>query len=274
MFQRTGDRLSAPLAKSQPKLSLRPVGESSLDNASVGVAPCVSIRGEATEVEPGERNVAMDIVVRGRHMDVSESFRELVNDKLVRMERFGIDIVRADVEVSRERNPRLADRAIEVEINCHGRGPLIRVESHAGDKYAALDDACNTLNERLRRAADKRRSKRRRHARLVAADSPIPELDIDLGKETESSKPESTALDEVDDAGIVISEGPVLVREKRHATKPMSVLDALDEMELVGHDFFFFHDSDSDRPSVLYRRRGFDYGLIRLDLPADGRAAS
>lgn len=274
MFQRTGDRLSARLAKTQPKLSLRPVGESSHDSASVGVAPCVSIRGEATEVEPGERDVAMDIVVRGRHMDVSESFRELVNDKLVRMERFGIDIVRADVEVSRERNPRLADRAIEVEINCHGRGPLIRVESHAGDKYAALDDACNTLNERLRRAADKRRSKRRRHARLVAADSPIPELDIDLGDETESSEPESASFDEADAAGVVISEGPVLVREKRHATKPMSVLDALDEMELVGHDFFFFHDSDSDRPSVLYRRRGFDYGLIRLDLPTDGRAAS
>ncbi len=216
----------------------------------------------------------MDIVVRGRHMDVPESFRELVNDKLARMERFGLDIVRADVEVSRERNPRLADRAIEVEINCHGRGPLIRVESHAADKYAALDDACNTLNERLRRAADKRRSKRRRHARVVAADSPAPLLSDELMDAPQPSEQNDVSVDEAEAAGVVISEGPVLVREKRHATKPMTVLDALDEMELVGHDFFFFHDSDSDRPSVLYRRRGFDYGLIRLDLPADGRAAS
>lgn len=216
----------------------------------------------------------MDVIVRGRHMEVSDSYRTLATEKLERVERFGLDITRVDVEVSKEHNPRLADRAIEVEINCHGKGPLIRVESHAADKYAALDDACGRLTERLRRASDKRRSKRRRRARLVAASSPLPEAGAVLADE-ESAQDSSGYSDTIDDPDVVVAEGPVLVREKRHATEPMTVMDALDEMEAVGHDFFFFHDIDADQASVLYRRRGYDYGLIRLDVDSvDGRAAS
>lgn len=212
----------------------------------------------------------MEIVVRGRHMDVPDRFRELAAEKLGRLERFGVDISRIDVEVSRERNPRLADRAIEVELNCHGRGPLIRAEAHAADKFAALDEACDTLTERLRRVADKRRSKRRRHARVVAAAEVFPPVEA----APEQAQDLDGQADEALPAGVVLAEGPVLVREKRHATEPMTVADALDALESVGHDFFFFYDADVDRPSVLYRRRGFDYGLIRLDVTADGRAAS
>ncbi|MEI2716716.1 MAG: sigma 54 modulation/S30EA ribosomal C-terminal domain-containing protein [Candidatus Nanopelagicales bacterium] len=74
---------------------------------------------------------------------------------------------------------------------------------------------------------------------------------------------------------VVLAEGPVLVRQKTHTTRPMTVLDALDALEAVGHDFFFYYDVDAERPSVIYRRRGYDYGLIRLDVAAeDGRAAS
>ena len=216
----------------------------------------------------------MDVIVRGRHMEVSDSYRTLATEKLERVERFGLDIARVDVEVSKEHNPRMADRAIEVEINCHGKGPLIRVESHAADKYAALDDACSRLTERLRRASDKRRSKRRRRARLVAATSPLPEP-ADLLADTEPTDTAAAYPDAEDAADVVVADGPVLVREKRHATEPMTVMDALDEMEAVGHDFFFFHDAEADQASVLYRRRGYDYGLIRLEIGSiDGRAAS
>lgn len=213
--------------------------------------------------------MTMEIVVRGRHMEVSDRFREVVEEKLARMERFGLQIARIDVEVSRERNPRLAERAIEVELTCHGRGSLVRAEAHAAEKYTALDEACDTLTERLRRMADKRRSQRRRRARVVAADVADEQL------AAVSGLPEPT--DHQDDlpAGVVLSEGPVMVREKTHATRPMTVSAALDALEAVGHDFYFFHDSDADRPSVLYRRRGYDYGLIRLDIDVAGdRAAS
>ncbi len=216
----------------------------------------------------------MDIVVRGRHMDVPDRFRELAADKLARLDRFGLDIARIDVEVSRERNPRLADRAIEVELNCYGRGPLIRAEAHAADKFAALDEACDTLTERLRRLADKRRSRRRRHARVVSADSvmPPPAAEAEAPADDEAA---AVIEDEGLPTGVVLADGPVLVREKTHSTAPMTVMQALDALESVGHDFFFFYDSDVDRPSVLYRRRGFDYGLIRLDVStADGRAVS
>jgi ribosomal subunit interface protein len=216
----------------------------------------------------------MEIVVRGRHMDVSDRFRDVATEKLSRLERFGIDIARIDVEVSRERNPRLADRAIEVELNCFGRGPLIRAEAHAGDKMVALEEACDTLTERLRRLADKRRSRRRRHARVVAADA-APVAEVQPEAPAAEAQPEGAAVDDELPAGVVLADGPVLVREKTHSTSPMTVAEALDALESVGHDFFFFYDADVDRPSVLYRRRGFDYGLIRLDVSSpNGRAAS
>nr|MCH9817082.1 sigma 54 modulation/S30EA ribosomal C-terminal domain-containing protein [Actinomycetes bacterium] len=67
-------------------------------------------------------------------------------------------------------------------------------------------------------------------------------------------------------ADVVYADGPVIVRQKTHETKPMTVEDALDSLELVGHEFYFFVDSENAMPSVVYRRRGYDYGLIRLDV--------
>lgn len=213
--------------------------------------------------------MTVEIVVRGRHMDVSERFRDLATEKLARLERFGLDIARIDVEISKERNPRLAERAIEVELTCHGRGPLLRAEAHAGDKYAALDDASETLEERMRRLADKRRSRRRRHTRVVEAGT---DAEAAAGAETQ---PESSGDGEALPPDVILADGPVVVRQKTHTTRPMTVLEALDAMEAVGHDFYFFFDSEAERPSVIYRRRGYDYGLIRLDVAAtDGRAAS
>ena len=207
----------------------------------------------------------MEIIIRGRHMDVPADFRELAEEKLHRLERFGLEIARIDVEVSRERNPRLADRAIEVELTCHGRGPILRAEAHSGDKFAALDSAYETLTERLRRLADKRSSKRRRHARVVAAEVPLESLDLD------DLIMDPTPVEQDLPADVVYADGPVIVRQKTHETKPMTVEEALDSLELVGHEFYFFVDSENAMPSVVYRRRGYDYGLIRLDVDNSGQ---
>lgn len=196
----------------------------------------------------------MDIVVRGRHLDVSERFRTHVVGKLSKADRFGLPISHIDVEVSYEPNPRQADRAFEVELTCLGAGPLIRAEAHAQDKYAATDVALARLEERLRRASDKRRTRRTEKVVMVPAAQQAPASDQDVEAEVEPS-----------DDGTVWEQGPIVVRLKEHVAVPMTVGQAVEAMELVGHDFYLFREQDSGAPAVVYRRRGFNYGLIRLE---------
>lgn len=203
----------------------------------------------------------MDIVVRGRHLDVSERFRTHVTGKLSKADRFGLPINHIDVEVSYEPNPRQADRAYEVELTCRGTGPVIRAEAHAQDKYAATDVALSRLEERLRRASDKRRNRRQSKVLVVPAAQipPGPSASVD-----EPAEPAEELGDVEIDDGTVWEEGPIVVRLKQLEAERMTVAQAVDAIELVGHDFYLFHDVDSGSPSVLYRRRGFNYGLIRL----------
>jgi ribosomal subunit interface protein len=200
-------------------------------------------------------NAPVDIVVRGRHLDLSQRFRDHVVDKLGRVDRFGVTLSRVDVEVSKEANPRQADRAFEVELTCVGRGPVIRAEATAADKYAALDLAYGRLEERLRRAAERRHAKHRRGA------VPMGGVPGELAAAAE----EAAEADDTE-ADVVYEEGPIVVRDKTHPSMPMSVSEALHALELVGHDFFLFHDIESGQPTVVYKRRGYDYGLLRLKL--------
>jgi ribosomal subunit interface protein len=196
----------------------------------------------------------VDIVVRGRHLDVSERFRTHVAGKLRKADRFGLPIDHIDVEVSFEPNPRQADRAFEVEFTCLGTGQVIRAEAHAQDKYAATDIALDRLENRLRRVADKRRNRRSEKVMVV------PSGDLLVEEPAAEAEP-----DEEHDDGTVWEEGPIVVRLKEHEAAPMTVAQAVESMELVGHDFYLFRDVESGAPSVLYRRRGFNYGLIRLE---------
>ncbi len=193
----------------------------------------------------------MDIVVKGRHVDVSERFRQHVVDKLGRVERLDPNLQRVDVEVSKETNPRLADRAFVIELTCRSRGPVIRAEAAADDKYAALDVAYGKLEGRLRRAADRRSDWKKKSTGPVGGALAAPLPGEPAGPEPEAAEPD---------------DGPMVVREKTHRTAPMTLDEALYEMELVGHDFFLFVDAQTALPSVVYRRRGYDYGVIRLDV--------
>jgi ribosomal subunit interface protein len=207
-------------------------------------------------------NAPVDIVVRGRQLDISQRFREHVGEKLARVDKFGVALSRIDVEVSKEANPRQADRAFEVELTCVGRGPVIRAEATAADKYAALDLAYGRLEERLRRAAD------RRHARYRKGGLPEPmEMDEIVAAEVEVESDDT-------EADVVYEDGPIVVRDKTHETTPMTVGEALHALELVGHDFFLFHDVETDLPTVVYKRRGYDYGLLRISLSEQGPASA
>ena len=194
----------------------------------------------------------MELVVHGRNVVVPDHYRQHVAEKLARLERYDNKIIRADVELQHERNPRQNGSCQHVEITCRTRGPVVRSEACAADFYKALDLAAERLERRFRQAADRRRIHRGRHAPPKLADLEIDESAV-LGA---IRSPEAT--DEP-------ADGPGrIVREKEHPGAPMTVDDALFEMELVGHDFFLFRDAESGRASVVYRRHAYDYGLIRL----------
>ena len=193
----------------------------------------------------------MDIVVKGRHTEISERFREHVAEKLSKVEKLDSKVIRVDVECSKERNPRLADQSERVELTIRSRGPVVRAEAAAQDCYAALDLAVTKLEARLRKAQDRRKV---HHGKK----SPVSVATATAGLSPNGLVPEVT--DDTSDA----DERPMRVREKVHDAVPMDLDEALYEMELVGHDFFLFVDATTAQPSVVYRRRGYAYGVIRL----------
>ena len=195
-----------------------------------------------------------EVVVKGRNVEIPDHFRTYVSEKLARLERFDRSIYLFDVELDHERNRRQRKNCQHVEITARGKGPVARGEACADSFYAALESAVSKLENRLRRSKDRRK--------------------IHYGDKTPVSLAEATAITQMpqplptpvdnDDPGPEDHEPGRIVRTKEHTAAPMKVDDALYEMELVGHDFFLFHDEETDKPCVVYRRHAYDYGLIRL----------
>jgi ribosomal subunit interface protein len=286
----------------------------------------------------------MEITFKGRHTSVPERFRRHATAKLAKLEKLDHNAIRIDVEVSTERNPRQADRSERVELTIRSRGPAVRAEAAADDRYAALDLAFAKLEGRLRKASERRKVRHgdltvrstdvltavaapadataaaaeaaaladvdipaipqpddaarlagtpvgrrasgkasgksgartaakagpRPNGRRPEAVVPLPAFPADEGGPTNQDfdgfRDEAEAEESV--SGVLpmqmVGDGPLIVREKFHASHSMTIDEALLEMELVGHDFFAYHDSACGKFSVVYRRRGYDYGVIRL----------
>lgn len=210
----------------------------------------------------------MDIVVKGRNVEVPDHYRVHVAEKLQKVERYDQKLIRIDVELFHERNPRQAGNSQRVEITCVSRGPVVRAEACARDFYTALDNAIAKLDTRLRRSAERRRVSRGRRTpvSVAAATAALPPPDFDLPIATEPAASANGSGGFVPAVEEEIDDQPWhLVREKEHSGVPMTVDDALFQMELIGHDFYLFMDKETSRPSVVYRRRAYDYGLISLD---------
>jgi ribosomal subunit interface protein len=225
----------------------------------------------------------MEIIVRGRHITVPSRFRQHAAAKLSKLEKLDAKALRIDVEVSEERNPRQSDRRERVELTIRSRGPAIRAEAAADDRYAALDLAFAKLESRLRKAADRRKIKHGDKDNVtvrspgvlpevtpvpMAAAAPAPDVPAANAPASNARANGARARGPEPDSDLVPiqmeGDGPLVVREKVHTAKPITIDQALYEMELVGHDFYLFHDCECDRFSVVYRRRGYDYGVIRL----------
>jgi ribosomal subunit interface protein len=209
----------------------------------------------------------VDIVAKGRNVEVPDHYRQHVAEKLHKIERYDPKIIRVDVELSHERNPRQSDYCQRVELTCSSRGPVVRAEACAGDFYSALDNALAKLEARLRRMADRRRVHRGRHAPVsVAEATALIARSSDLfARPAQPAAEAPQPLQGELDLRLDGDEQPWhIVREKEHKAEPMTVDDALFQMELVGHDFYLFLDKDSGKPSVVYRRHAYDYGVISL----------
>ena len=205
----------------------------------------------------------MEVSVTGRHCELSDRYRSHVEEKLAKLEKHDHRIIRVQVEVECEKNPRQSDRSVRLELTAFSKGPVVRAEACAADKMAALDLALDKMASQMRKAADRRRIHHGRHAPVsvgqALADQPVApneQSDEDLVTERRVGPI------------AVTGDGPLVVREKTHAASPMTLDQALYEMELVGHDFYLFVDKENDRPAVVYRRRGYDYGVISLDVGA------
>ena len=202
----------------------------------------------------------MDVVVKGRHTEVGDRLRMQAEAKLAKVAKLDGKVSRIDVEICEEHNPRLADLRSRVELTCRTRGPVVRAEAAASDPFAALDLATAKLEAQLRRAADRKRVHRGLHSPRSLHDA-AAELPL-----IESGVPDTNGSSVRTVAGMEVhGDGPMVVREKVHPAVPMSLDQALLEMELVGHDFYLYIDSERMVPSVVYRRRAYDYRVIRLD---------
>ncbi len=218
---------------------------------------------DATEQPAADQPPATraDIVVKGRNVVVPDHYRIYVADKLSRLERFDPSIFLFDVELFHERNRRQRKACQRVEITARGKGPVVRAEACADSFYAAFESVTAKLESRMRRIKDRRRVHYGEKTPVSVAEATADLVDDSLFTLTNGI----SAHEHPGEEGELEYEGPGhIVRTKEHTATPMTVDDALYQMELVGHDFFLFQDKETDRPSVVYRRHAFDYGLIRL----------
>ncbi|MBK8459261.1 MAG: ribosome-associated translation inhibitor RaiA [Micropruina sp.] len=201
----------------------------------------------------------MDILVTGRHCQISDEFRAHVTERMVGVERLKDRVIRVEIQVSAYAHKRQPDQATRVEITLRSRGPVVRAEASADEKIVAFEHALDRLKAQLRRASDRRKV----HRGLRAADIAAPAVETKLPEiDNAEERPEIRKI-----AGLEVhGDGPLVVREKLFKAVPLTLAQALDEMELVGHDFFIYVDADSGTPSAVYRRKAYDYGVIHLEV--------
>lgn len=205
----------------------------------------------------------MELKISAKNLNISDRFRDYVEEKASKIDRYAHKPEELNIKVTRHEHSKTAGAEDQVELTVYEPGHIVRAEARASDKFAAFDIAFGKLTERLRRYSDKHKVHRGGgHKNLGASElsaSDFASLDITpadhdvlLGK--------TVAALEVDEAPY----SPVVIKSKQFASEPMTKEEAVSHMELVGHDFYLFLDSETSRPAVVYRRKGWNYGVISL----------
>ncbi|RFA15278.1 ribosomal subunit interface protein [Subtercola boreus] len=220
----------------------------------------------------------MEINITGRNLGITDRFRSYATEKAEKVSHLADRALALEIKVCRHSSANASGGDDRVELTLIGPGPIVRAESAGSDKYVAFDLAIAKLLERIRRAKDRKKVHRGQHRPVSLREASMTDFNLTDLKPAEAEvlaqvstgavqpapaavgAAESESIDPVEEAW-----SPVVIRTKVFAAAPMTVDDALYLMELVGHDFYLFVDSESGRPSVVYRRKGWDYGVIGLD---------
>ncbi|GGD71848.1 ribosome hibernation-promoting factor, HPF/YfiA family [Microbacterium murale] len=210
----------------------------------------------------------METSIVGVGVGITDRFRTVVEEKIARVQPFAAKAQRLDVKVTHRayRGGRVPDETVELTLV--GKGPVVRAEAEDGDKFVALDLAIDKLSEQLRRAKEKRVDGRQhpRGAHFEKGSGALEGIDVEPASADVLHAVATGAIPVQNDEEEAYS--PVVIRTKNFDAEWMTVEEAVDRMELVGHDFFLFVDVRTDHPSVVYRRKGWDYGVISLTAQA------
>ncbi len=213
----------------------------------------------------------MDITITGRGVGIPERFEDYATEKAERVEHLADKALALEIRLCRHHETNGSSGDDRIELTLIGPGPIVRAESGGSDKYAAFDMALDKLMERIRQAKDRKKVHRGQHRPTSLREATSGGF---AGTDLTPASPD--AIERVATGSIpVVQEeaekdwSPVVIRDKVFPAERMTKEEAVDRMELVGHDFFLFIDAISDRPSVVYRRTGWDYGVIGLQEPAD-----
>jgi ribosomal subunit interface protein len=228
----------------------------------------------------------MELIIVARHIEITDRFRRYVDDKAVKITNLADRPLELHITVSRHHGGKGLVGSDRVELTLFGAGPVVRAESDGEDKYAAFDLALGRLLERLRRAKDRKKVHRggahRPTSLQEASSAGFSQVDLTPASPEEMERvatgaipvskgsPQAAAAAAVEAERAASDEEeevytPVIIRKKVFEAPAMSLDDAMYYMELVGHDFYLFVDEETQRPSVVYRRKGWDYGVIGLD---------
>lgn len=212
--------------------------------------------------------VSMDITITGRNLGVTDRFREYATEKAEKIGHLAERAIAFEVKVSRHHETRGSSGEDRVELMLIGPGPLVRAESAGSDKYVALDLAMAKLVERIRQSKDRKKVHRGQHRPVSLREASAQGFSVIDITPASPDVIEAVATGEIPVQSVPEpgedGYSPVVIRKKVFPSSTMTVEDAVDHMELVGHDFFLFIDAQTDRPSVVYRRKGWDYGVISL----------
>ncbi|TFD77358.1 ribosome hibernation-promoting factor, HPF/YfiA family [Cryobacterium fucosi] len=219
----------------------------------------------------------METNIVGRNLGITDRFREYATEKAEKVAGLADKALALEIKLSRHREKNGATGNDRVELTLIGKGPVVRAEADGSDKYAAFDVALGRLLERVRRAKDRQKLHRGGAHRPTslhdAASVDFSVVDITPADAETLERVRTGAIQVVNPEATVEEPeetySPVVIRRKVFSAAPMTVDDALYFMELVGHDFYLFQDAETRRPSVVYRRKGWDYGVIELDENSD-----
>ncbi|MFT4214529.1 MAG: ribosome-associated translation inhibitor RaiA [Microbacterium sp.] len=211
----------------------------------------------------------METSIVGVGVSISDRFHSVAEEKSVRIANLAPRAQRLDVKVTHRAYHNGNREEETVELTVTSKGPVVRAEATDSDKFTALDLAVDKLAEQLRRAKDKRVDARNhpRGAKLDKGSGALQGIDVQPAS-VDVLRAVATGEVPIVTDEVEAEYTPVVIRTKNFDAEWMTVEEAVDRMELVGHDFFLFIDARSDHPSVVYRRKGWDYGVISLTASA------